>query len=192
MEIQLNKKASYPCSQCGTKYSTDEMLEFERLLICFNCKPIFIQKMREGVPVSPKTLKSKWWKIFFFVFFAFQIIAFEQELQSLLSGERLIENISCFVVYPWVLLAIYGYSFNKKFLSRKIWEVLFPVAIITDIAISILGYMAFTGQNDPGTTLLAYVVIYVIMSPLIYFQYVALYRYGYSHTEPWENNIYTK
>ncbi len=60
MKSQLLKSTSYACSQCGKQYPNGEMLEFEGLFICFNCKPVFIQKMKEGVPISPKASRSKW------------------------------------------------------------------------------------------------------------------------------------
>jgi hypothetical protein len=34
MVNQLSKIASYNCSQCEEKYTIDEMIEFENLLIC--------------------------------------------------------------------------------------------------------------------------------------------------------------
>ncbi len=190
MKSQLLKSTSYTCSQCSKQYSNDEMLEFEGLSICFNCKPIFIQKMKEGVPISPKTTRSKWWKIYFFIALAVNLLGFTLSFKDLLSGERLIGSISGLVVYPWILVAIFGYAFNKKILARKVWKVLFSVAIITDITTAILIYMSSTEQYDPGMSFIIFVVTCVLMSPLIYFQYVALYRYGFSKTEPWEENMH--
>ncbi|MCP4269181.1 MAG: hypothetical protein GY777_27040 [Candidatus Brocadiaceae bacterium] len=102
----------------------------------------------------------------------------------------MIESISAFVVTPWVLVAIFGYSFNKKFLVRKVWKVIFPIEIITEIVTIILDHMPVAGQDSPGNSILFWVVVYVLSSPLFYFEYIALYRYGFSKTEPWEEHAH--
>ncbi len=150
MENLLHKNTSCQCSQCGKQYLNSEMLEFEELFICFNCKPAFIQRMQEGVPISPKTSRSKWWKVYFFIALALNLLSFTLSFKDLLSGEELTESISNLVVYPWILVAISGYAFNKKILIRKVWKVLLPVAIITDVIFAILNYMSSTEQYDPG------------------------------------------
>ncbi len=190
MENQLLKSTLYPCSQCGKQYSNGKMLEFEGLFICFNCKPVFIQKLKEGIPISTTASRSKWWKIYFFIALAVSLLGFTLSVKDLLSGERLIGSISGLVVYPWMLVAIFGYAFNKRIMVRRVWKALFPVAIITDIITAILVYMSSTDQYSSEHPLLIFVVTYVIASPLIYFQYVALYRYGFSKTEPWEEQVH--
>ncbi len=192
MENLLHKSTSCPCSQCGKQYSNGEMLEFEGDFICFNCKPVFIQKLKEGVPISSKASRSIWWKAYFFIFLTLVLLAFNSYFYNLLAGEKLIESISSFVVTPWVLVAIFGYSFNRKFFVRKVWEMLFPIVIITDILSVTLSYMSFSEQNGPGQSLFIFVVIYVLFAPLLYFQYLALYRYGFSKNEPWEEHIHNK
>jgi hypothetical protein len=157
------------------------MIEIESQLVCYNCKSIVLQKIREGVAISPKISRSKWWKIYFFIILALQLHSFIISSQELLAGENLIRNTIDFVVYPWVLVAIFGYSFNKKLLTRRVWEVLFPIAISTDI---IQIYLFFKEQNSYEG---AFIVLigYAILSPLIILQYIALYRYGFSKIEPW-------
>ena len=129
----------------------------------------------------PIHTRSIWWKIYFFIILALQLHSFVISSQDLLAGEDLIRNILDFVVYPWILVAIFGYSFNKKLLISKVWEVLFPVAIITDI---IQIYLFFAERNSYEGILIV-LIGYAILSPLIVFQYIALYRYGFSKTEPW-------
>ncbi len=107
----------------------------------------------------------------------------------------MIENISGLVVYPWVIVAIFGYAFNKKILVRKVWKMLFPIVIITDILTTILFHTSAAGQEVHGNPILYWVVFYVFyvsFLPFIYFQYVALYRYGFSKPEPWEEYVHNK
>jgi uncharacterized RDD family membrane protein YckC len=40
------------CSQCDKVYPTSELAAFGAFLVCPNCKPLFAQKLREGVPAT--------------------------------------------------------------------------------------------------------------------------------------------
>ena len=40
------------CSECGLRFIEDEMIRFQESWICAGCKPLFIQKIKEGVPVA--------------------------------------------------------------------------------------------------------------------------------------------
>ena len=41
----------FVCSECGQTFFEDEMIRFNDLRVCAVCKPLFIQKIKEGVPV---------------------------------------------------------------------------------------------------------------------------------------------
>lgn len=181
MKRQLNKSSFYTCSQCGAKYDIDDLIKFEDHLVCSKCKPFLLQKIREGVPISPKTSRSKWWKIYFFIILALQLISFTYSFQNIAAGEELIQSISDIVIYPFILAAIFGYSFNKKILIRKIWQILFPVAIFADL---VFFCMMFAEDDYSGGAIMT-VIILLFIAPLIVFQYIALYRYGFAKTEPW-------
>ncbi|MBT8357823.1 MAG: RDD family protein [Desulfobacterales bacterium] len=40
------------CSECGRTFANEEMISFENAKVCAECKPAFIQKIKEGVSVS--------------------------------------------------------------------------------------------------------------------------------------------
>jgi len=40
------------CCQCGRMYPTDDMLSYEGHWVCAECKPMFFQRIREGVPLE--------------------------------------------------------------------------------------------------------------------------------------------
>ena len=40
------------CSQCGVAYSTEEMIRYGDVWVCATCKPLFVQKLKEGVSVT--------------------------------------------------------------------------------------------------------------------------------------------
>ena len=180
MTDQLRKGFHCSCSQCGNTYSVDDMIKIEKLFVCFTCKPIFIQKIREGVEIIPKG-RSKLWKIYFFIFLALQLFGFISSTQNLLDAKDVIETLIYFIIYPWVIVAVYGYSFNRKFLKRRVWQVLFPTALVTDI---IFFSILFIEQNILAH-IIPLIMVMLTLFPLIIFQYIALYRYGYSKTEPW-------
>lgn len=48
------------CSECGNLFKEDELAVFQDALICASCKPIFLQKMREGVSTGNMTYAGFW------------------------------------------------------------------------------------------------------------------------------------
>jgi hypothetical protein len=41
------------CAECGRKFPQTEMVQFETSSVCAACKPVFFQKLREGVLTAP-------------------------------------------------------------------------------------------------------------------------------------------
>lgn len=49
------------CSQCGQSFSPDQLMHFEGRTICFNCKPLFVARMKEGIaPATAVTYAGFW------------------------------------------------------------------------------------------------------------------------------------
>jgi len=44
--------ASTTCAECGRTFPADELVTLNKSLVCAQCKPIFLQRMAEGVPGS--------------------------------------------------------------------------------------------------------------------------------------------
>jgi uncharacterized RDD family membrane protein YckC len=40
------------CSECGLGFAEDEMIRFQESWVCAGCKPLFVQKLKEGVSVA--------------------------------------------------------------------------------------------------------------------------------------------
>jgi len=40
------------CSECGLGFAEDEMIRFQDSWVCAGCKPLFVQKIKEGVSVA--------------------------------------------------------------------------------------------------------------------------------------------
>jgi len=49
------------CSECGLVYFEDELIQFGDAWVCGKCKPLFVQKLREGVTVAGEMVYAGFW-----------------------------------------------------------------------------------------------------------------------------------
>jgi uncharacterized RDD family membrane protein YckC len=49
------------CSECGREFGEDALISFGGSAICAACKPLFLQKMREGVSVAGEMVYAGFW-----------------------------------------------------------------------------------------------------------------------------------
>lgn len=49
------------CVQCGNLFPQDDLLKFENSWVCVNCKPVFLQKIKEGVKVTTGMTYGGFW-----------------------------------------------------------------------------------------------------------------------------------
>lgn len=49
------------CSECGRSFSQDDMIRYGESWVCASCKPIFVQKLKEGVNVSGMVHYAGFW-----------------------------------------------------------------------------------------------------------------------------------
>ena len=49
------------CSECGQAFAEDDMIRFEDAWVCATCKPIFVQKIKEGVTVAGAMEYAGFW-----------------------------------------------------------------------------------------------------------------------------------
>jgi uncharacterized RDD family membrane protein YckC len=49
------------CSECGLRFAEDEMIRFQESRICAACKPLFVQKIKEGVSVAGALNYAGFW-----------------------------------------------------------------------------------------------------------------------------------
>ena len=49
------------CSECGKAFSLDEMIRYGNSWVCASCKPVFVQKLKEGVAVSGMMHYAGFW-----------------------------------------------------------------------------------------------------------------------------------
>src|SRR5689334_1733375 len=49
------------CYECGKNYNNDEMIKYDNNWVCAGCKPIFLQKLKEGVSVTGAMEYAGFW-----------------------------------------------------------------------------------------------------------------------------------
>ena len=53
--------AAEVCSQCGRQTRSDQTIQYSGLKVCADCKPVFLQRVREGVDVSSAGQYGGFW-----------------------------------------------------------------------------------------------------------------------------------
>jgi uncharacterized RDD family membrane protein YckC len=56
------------CVECGKIFPTSEMIQYEGSWICATCKPVFFQKVKEGVPIAGEMHYAGFWIRFVAIF----------------------------------------------------------------------------------------------------------------------------
>ena len=51
-DTQADQAPESNCSECGQAYAEEDMIRFQDSLVCAECKPMFVQKVKEGVSVA--------------------------------------------------------------------------------------------------------------------------------------------
>jgi uncharacterized RDD family membrane protein YckC len=49
------------CSECGQAFAEDDMIRFAEAWVCANCKPLFVQKIKEGVTLAGEMEYAGFW-----------------------------------------------------------------------------------------------------------------------------------
>ena len=48
----LQKNQEAVCAECGQRFPADEVVTLNKTVVCARCKPVFLQRMAEGVPTA--------------------------------------------------------------------------------------------------------------------------------------------
>ncbi len=49
------------CSECGGEFSEDALIKFGDAMVCAQCKPFFVQRLREGATVAGEMVYAGFW-----------------------------------------------------------------------------------------------------------------------------------
>jgi uncharacterized RDD family membrane protein YckC len=111
--------AGLRCSECRNEFPADELIRYQNSWICNNCKPIFFQRLREGVS-APGTLNYAGFWIRFGAKMIDFVILWVVEMVFLLAlspafGFRFLNpspqpNFRFLIAYPFLMAFSFGYS----------------------------------------------------------------------------------
>jgi len=88
------------CSQCGKLFPQDDMIQFNNSWVCASCKPVFVQKLKEGLNVSGTFTYAGFWIRF---------------------GAAIIDGFIQMLLFLIVMIPAYLYFFSwiKKFPAKQ-------------------------------------------------------------------------
>jgi uncharacterized RDD family membrane protein YckC len=81
-----NQQEQRACSECGKRFSVDDLIHYQDALICSVCKPLFVQKIKEGVAISGSLEYAGFWIRFGAKFIDGIILMVVNMATALLSG----------------------------------------------------------------------------------------------------------
>ncbi|HEX7253854.1 MAG TPA: RDD family protein [Thermoanaerobaculia bacterium] len=123
------------CSQCGQSFSPDQLMHFEGRTICFNCKPLFVARMKEGIAPATAVTYAGFWIRFLAVLIDGAIAFTVGMLIGLIFGTRGVGRGAPFtasgcissllqilygVGYETLLVGAYGATLGKMALRLKV------------------------------------------------------------------------
>lgn len=124
------------------------------------------------------------WKIFFFIMLALELLTVFLYLGEFQEGTFELYNIPSLIIYPFIVLGLFGYAFHKRFFKQGFWKILLPNAFVADV------YTIWRDfETDPELYSEPYIfgTMMVILLPILFLQYLVLYRYGFSQLSPWDD-----
>ncbi len=124
------------CSECGNLFAQDDMIRYQNVWVCANCKPIFVQKLKEGADVSGAMVFAGFWERFAAKF-----------LDGLIQG---VVNMVLGVVINLALFALAGREKNAP-IAIMVFSQLFQLALAAAYATFFIGkYGATPGKMALG------------------------------------------
>lgn len=133
----------------------------------------------EKQPVS----KTKW-KVFFWGVLVLDVLSL---ITILNDPERTFLYILLeAVVYSSILIGLFGFSFNRKIINRKVWGYMIPIGIAFDIySISYSLSNIELNFESPEEMYVVVAIAIALVVPLMFLQYLALFKYSLRSPEIW-------
>ncbi len=132
-------------------------------------------------PVIQAPRKMRWWKIFFWVFLLCQLWA---AISAATDYEELTwQDPIDLVIYGFVCAGIFGFAYQKKIFTPLVWRALIVITLLWEtIFIGTEVYDLLITEEDAWIFL---VIVLVVFSPLIFLQYLALYKFAFQSSHLW-------
>jgi len=97
--------------------------------------------------------------------------------------ETFLELIMEMIIYPVIILGVFGYAYGKRIFFNRLWIAMIPIGLSYDI------YGFATLDWTFGSTeemLFTAGLMAAIILPLVFCQYLALYGYSFKSPEIWQ------
>jgi uncharacterized RDD family membrane protein YckC len=109
-----------PCVECGRTFPKSEMVQYEGSWICPTCKPIFFQRVREGVAPTAGMVYGGFWIRFLAKFVDGILLQLVSLAIRLLIGLVLsaTEDPVPFLIVNWICSVLLGASYGTYFVGR--------------------------------------------------------------------------
>jgi uncharacterized RDD family membrane protein YckC len=115
----ISGKPALQCTECHREFSENELIRYRDSMICTSCKPIFFQRLREGLPL-PGTMNFAGFWVRFGAKLIDGIIVWVVEMAAVLALGPLFgfnmfsteppKNFSFLIIYPFLFAASILYS----------------------------------------------------------------------------------
>lgn len=121
------------------------------------------------------------WKVFFWFFLTAEILS----TYWLFMDDSIVtsEMIGEIVIYGMILLGMFGFAYDKKIFIRQYWWGVIPLGLTYDIYSLYTGDWGHIATSEELVFTLGMLVI--VVGPLLFFQYLALYNYGFKSRNIW-------
>ena len=122
--------------------------------------------------------RSIWWRIYFYVFLAFDIFLLymlfisNEEIFSGLYKSEIFYQIFQFIIFFISFIGLFGYVYLKKIFYKDFWIFIFILSII-----DVIGSILLEPQEIDTW-------IYILFIPF----YIALYKYAFKMNDLWSEN----
>lgn len=124
---------------------------------------------------------KKWWKVFFWFFLVAECLS----ITSLLFDDDMVstEMASEILIYGFIILGLFGFSYDKKIFFRQWWGCAIPVGLSYDLYSIYAG--DWSNSVSPEELYVTIAVLIILVGPLLFFQYFALYKYCFKSSNIW-------
>src|SRR5207249_11015546 len=131
----LTAEPAFFCSECGTRFPSDEMIQFGAARVCANCKDRFAQKIREGVTPGEVRHYGGFWiralariidSVLLWVCFYVLLVVFGGWTSALRSGATRVFSLMFVLqwgsaaLYEILLISRYGATLGKLALGLRV------------------------------------------------------------------------
>jgi uncharacterized RDD family membrane protein YckC len=109
-----------PCVECGRTFPKSEMVHYEGSWICPNCKPIFFQRVREGITPTAEMVYAGFWIRFLAKFVDGILLQLVGIAVRLLIGLFLsaTNDPTPFLIVTWFCSMLIGASYSTYFVGK--------------------------------------------------------------------------